>query len=407
MRVVCPDGLSPADEFYLWGLLSLTFSQPQPATDFYATPYYCLRQLGSIDPGDSKSGGKNYTLFRQAITRLSSLSYRNDHFYDPIRGEHRDVAFGFLSYSLPLDPRSGRAWRFAWDPIFFEFCQATAGALRFDLHTYRELDPATRRLYLLLKKIFWREDFSPEFDVCDLAVNVLGFSPTHEVSELKRKLTRCSDVLLEQKFLRLPEGVHSSKDLFVKRAKGVYGIRFHRGPHFQDAVSSTANRAVDSPLYEPLASIGLDDRTIGRILGGYDARLIAECADMTIAAKERFGEAFFKKSPQAYFIDNLREQASRNRTAPDWWRMLRKEEERRQWQEARAGRSPEDNGEKAFDEYLRTEAKDAFERVMNRLFQDLRKGGQAEPDARDNAAHFARTHFVHRFRTEHPEWNVG
>jgi hypothetical protein len=26
--VTCPDGLSPADEFYLWGLLSLAFSQP-------------------------------------------------------------------------------------------------------------------------------------------------------------------------------------------------------------------------------------------------------------------------------------------------------------------------------------------------------------------------------------------
>ena len=28
MRVACPEGLSPTDEFYLWGLLSLTFSQP-------------------------------------------------------------------------------------------------------------------------------------------------------------------------------------------------------------------------------------------------------------------------------------------------------------------------------------------------------------------------------------------
>ncbi|MGD0896628.1 MAG: hypothetical protein ABR915_02250 [Thermoguttaceae bacterium] len=41
----------------------------------------------------------------------------HDHFYDPIRGEHRDVGFGFFSYSLPLDPRSSRAWRFAWAPV--------------------------------------------------------------------------------------------------------------------------------------------------------------------------------------------------------------------------------------------------------------------------------------------------
>ncbi len=105
VRVACPDGLSPTDEFYLWGLLSLTFSQPRPSADFYATPYYCLRQLGYIGPREAKTGGKNYVLFRSAISRLSTVSYRNDHFYDPLRGEHRDVGFGFLSYSLPLDPR--------------------------------------------------------------------------------------------------------------------------------------------------------------------------------------------------------------------------------------------------------------------------------------------------------------
>ena len=43
-RIACPDGLSPTDEFYLWGLLSLTFSRPLPSPDFYATPYYCLRR---------------------------------------------------------------------------------------------------------------------------------------------------------------------------------------------------------------------------------------------------------------------------------------------------------------------------------------------------------------------------
>ena len=128
VHIACPDGLSPSDEFYLWGLLSLTFSQAKPTPDFFATPYYCLRHLECIDP-EGHSGGKNYALFRSAISRLSTVSYRNDHFYDPIRGEHRSVGFGFLSYSLPLDPASSRAWRIAWDPIFFEFCAAAAGAL--------------------------------------------------------------------------------------------------------------------------------------------------------------------------------------------------------------------------------------------------------------------------------------
>jgi hypothetical protein len=214
VRVACPDGLSPSDEFYLWGLLSLTFSQPQPTHDFYATPYYCLRHLECIDP-EMNRGGKNFSLFRSSVSRLSTVSYRNDRFYDPIRGEHRDVGFGFLSYSLPLDPKSSRAWRIAWDPTFFEFCQAAAGALRFDFQTYRSLDPACRRLYLLFKKIFWRSEYSPAFDMRDLAVNVLGFSVSHECWKLKQKLLRCIEVLLDQRIitrhLRQASGVRKGR----------------------------------------------------------------------------------------------------------------------------------------------------------------------------------------------------
>ena len=63
---------------------------------------------------------------------------------------------------------------------------------------------------------------------------------------------------------------------------------------------------------------------------------------MTLAAKERNGETFFKTSPQAYFVDNLKEQAAGRRTPPDWWRNLRKEEERRRWQADRDEREASD-----------------------------------------------------------------
>jgi len=407
VRVACPDGLSPTDEFYLWGLLSLTFSQPNPSADFFATPYYCLRHLGCIDPTGEKTGGKNYAMFRAAIRRLAMVSYRNDHFYDPLRGEHRDVGFGFLSYSLPLDPASSRAWRFAWDPIFFEFCQAASGSLRFDLPTYRALDPASRRLYLLLKKIFWRNDVSPEFDLHDLAVHVIGFAASQEPRHLKRKVLHCVERFLEAGIIRLPTGVFDPDDLFTRRAKGRYSIRFYRGLHMSNTTSNGASPPVDSPLWEVLHAIGLDDAMIGRILKTYDSKLIADCADMTLAAKERLGEGFFTKSPQAYFIDNLREQAAGKRTSPDWWRELRKEEERRRWQADRDERDAHADQafESAFDAYLKTEAREAFDRVMNRIFQDLKVDGQSESEARTNAEYLTRTHLIRRFRAEHPEWN--
>src|SRR5262245_1095395 len=42
VRVICPLGLFPGDEFYLWGLLALTLSQVKPGSEFHATPHYCL-----------------------------------------------------------------------------------------------------------------------------------------------------------------------------------------------------------------------------------------------------------------------------------------------------------------------------------------------------------------------------
>lgn len=405
VRIACPDGLSPTDELYLWGLLSLTFSQPNPTHDFYATPYYCLRELGCITPGAAKYGRKQFDLFRASVSRLSTVSYRNDRFYDPVRREHRDVGFGFLSYSLPIDPQSSRAWRFAWDPIFFEVCSAAAGALRFDFETYRSLDPASRRLYLLLKKVFWRSTVSPEFNLRDLAVHTLGFAATVQVWDLKVKLVRCMNALLAHGIIRLPEGVAEPAALIGKRAKGEYSVRFHRGPHFDRAAPVASLSITESPLYEPLSTIGLDDAAIRRVVKTYDAKLVAEIADMTLAAKEKFGESFFKVSPAAYFIDNVKAQAGRTRTPPDWWRELRKEEERRKWKDERQERGEDAPFDQAFNTYLETEAREAFDRIMDRIFQDLRSGGQSDDDARENARHFARTHLVQRFRSEHPEWN--
>ena len=403
VRVTCPDGLSPADEFYLWGLLSLTFSQPHPTADFYATPYYCLRRLGLIDASTNR-GRKNYDLFRNAICRLSTVSYRNDHFYDPIRGEHRDVGFGFLSYSLPLDPGSSRAWRFAWDPIFFEFCSALRGALLFDFRTYRRLDEASRRLYLLLRKIFWRNEASPAFELRDIAVHTIGFSATHETYELKRKLWSCIQRLAKEGVVRLAASPTGVRGFCTKVAKGRYVVQFHRGPHFEGATpDAPVLDPADSALYEPLAIIGFDPPAIRRILAAYDPRLVAECADMTLAARERFGPQFFKKSPQAYFTDNLQKQSRRERTPPDWWRALRAEEERRRRESASDDEPAGHGSDDRFRQYLETEARETFEQVMSSIFRDFKAAGQSDPAAKQSARRLAEIHLRNRFFKEHPE----
>lgn len=406
VEVTCPFGLSATDEFYLWGLLALTFSQPEPSINFYATPHYCLRKLACIDQ-HGKRGGRQYQRFTEAIERLSSVNYKNDNFYDPIRSEHRRVSFGFLSYSLPIDPDSSRAWRIAWDPIFFELCQAGSSHFWFDLETYRALDPASRRLFLLLKKIFTRRASSPKFGVSHLGVNVLGLSESIGVRNLKVKVARCVERLCEIGIVQLPQGAGQVKDLFEKRAKGQYTIRLQRGPYFEQQSARRQKLAgQDSPLWEPLDAIGFDKYAIRRILGQFKRHLIQEWSDITLAAIERRGMDFFKRSPQAFFMDNIKKAAEGTRTPPDWWRELVKQEEQARNpkqssdKRERDRRADETESDGKFESYLTGEGREVFDRVCVEMISQFLAAGQPAELAKTNAKRFARQHLRKRFDQE-------
>jgi hypothetical protein len=318
-RVTCPAGLLPNDEFYLWGLLALTLDQPEPDCEFHATPHYCLRQLGLIDQRQRR-GGRQYRQFAEAIERLSQVSYQCDAFYDPIRREHRRVGFHFLSYSLPLDDQSGRAWRFVWDPIFLELVRPVGGHLPFDLPTYRQLDPATRRLFLLLTKIFRRRPSTQKFDVQQLCVSAMGFASTVSTRDLKRKLTRCVRKLAELQIVT-PCALEPE---YGRTGVGQYTLRLHRGDYFRNTMKTgTALRNSESPLADPLRAIGFEESTIRRLLRDYSTPVLREWADITLAAIER---KIIRKTPMAYFVDNVKYAAAGSRTPPDWWHDVRRQE---------------------------------------------------------------------------------
>lgn len=334
VRVSCPAGLSAEDEFYLWGLLALTLAQPEPSSDFYATRHYCLRHLGKIDTA-GRRGGRQYQQLATAIERLSQVSYRNDAFYDPLRGEHRRVSFGFFSYSLPLDPQSSRAWRIAWDPIFFEFCKVARSVLTFDFETYRRLDAASRRLFLLLHKLFWRYQRTPTIDVRQLGVNVLGFSPTLTPSQLMARIAHCADQLVRLRVVK----PRTSK-WFHKHATGHYTVRFSKGDYFDvKRARPSVSNVRDLPLFDPLHSIGFAEAEIRQILSRFDRHLVEQWTDVTLAAMEHKGDRFFRKNPQAYFLHNVQIGAQGRRTPPDWWLTLRSTEQRSQ--DKFGARSPE------------------------------------------------------------------
>lgn len=323
VRVLCPLGLSAQDEFFLWGLLALTFQSVRPETEFHATPHYCLRHLGLIDAG-SRRGGRQYQRFQEAIERLSAVRYCCDRFYDPVRAEHRKVSFGLLSYSLPLDSNSNRAWRICWDALFFEFAQAKGGALCFDLELYRRLSPAARRLLLFVSKVFARCLTTPKLMLEQLSVDVLGLAESLPVKHQLAKLRHACAELARHRVFPAEEPA-----TIRKLRPGRYDVVLHRGTYFSRQ-SRTRKPLNDSPLVELLRTIGVDDRAIGSIFREFPEQAVREWADITLAAQERFGNSFFKRSPAAYFFDNLKKSVVDARTPPDWWHDVRKAEQQAQ-----------------------------------------------------------------------------
>lgn len=379
-RLWCPAGLSPSDEFFLWGLLGLTFLTGCPDGELHATPHYCLRQLGLID-SHSRRGGRQYQQFAESLERLSLVKYRNDGFFDPLRREHRRVSFGFLSYSLPLDPQSSRAWRIVWDTMFLELVRPLGGHLAFDWDVYRQLDPASRRLFLLLSKIFRRRTRSPLWNLQELAVHTLGFSANVAVRDLKVKVTRCVNRLAAQNV------VTPDAQAIQRTAPRQYRVQLRRGPYFERQRRVRQSQMPkpllkQSPFYEPLLELELDDRTIARLLADFDVRMLREWLDITLAAKERFGAKFFKRSPAAFLIDNLRHAKRGLRTPPDWWHRLKRMERK-----ASATRSPApDSGPARLGEaWLKADGPE----IIQHLTAQFLAAGQLPEKAKLNAERIA------------------
>jgi hypothetical protein len=208
--------------------------------------------------------------------------------------------------------------------------QATGGHLRFDLSIYRTLDPASRRMLLLVSKLFHRRA-TASLDLQLLAVEVLGFSPTMAIRNLKAKVGTCAR--------RLTEAAVLADWHWERTRRGNHMLVLNRAATFGRSGGRAASpQANNGSVADPLRTIGLDERTIGRLLRRYPKRLLQEWADITLAAIERHGMPFFKRSPQAYFIDNVRNAAVGRRTPPDWWHQLRRSEQQAKRQADRVER---------------------------------------------------------------------
>jgi len=153
-------------------------------------------------------------------------------------------------------------------------------------------------------------------------LDVLGFSPSLNVSDLKRKVAHCVSRLCALEIVGGEAEIN-----FQKRKKGEYVFTLMRGRYFEKRPTATpVIVGADSPLYEPLRKIGFDDAGIASLLRRHRLPLLREWTDITLAALEKNGLGFFRKSPLAYLLDNLKHASQGARTPPDWWCDMRKAE---------------------------------------------------------------------------------
>jgi hypothetical protein len=229
-------------------------------------------------------------------------------------------------------------------------CRATGGTLLFDLDIYRELSPASRRLFLKLKDRFWRSK-RVFLNVDDLTVNGLGFSAERPLFKRKFDLTNCIRELLDQGVIELGRGQSDPRELFLKRSKGCYVVVFYEGPYFRQAISKRTLRqqkaVTTDPLYEPLRTIGVDEQGIRRLFSGHSRRQLQQWIRITDAAIHEKPAGFpgFKVSPAAFLIDGIQNQ----RLPPDWIYDHEKRQRQLQWERERGGY--QDTHQKLHDQY--------------------------------------------------------
>lgn len=413
VSVYAPHGLQSNDEYVLWGLLGTCLSHKQPEPTLLATPYWIIKRL------EMSMGGFQYDQLRASLERLAAVAYQNTAFYNPVTQQHERITLHFFSSFLPTRGRGGdvdtdRAWRIEWSPMFFQMCQATGGSLLFDLDLYRELSPAARRLFLKLKDRFWRTK-RVFMNVDDLTINGLGFSADRPLKKRKYDLTGCIRELLDHRIVELGRGQSDPKDLFIKRAKGLYIVQFFEGEYFRQPLASSAasrlQKIMDDPLYEPLKAIGVDETGIRRLFKNFSRGLIQRWIHITDVAMHEKPRGFpgFRSSPAAFLMDGIQN----HRMPPDWIYAHERECKRRRWEAERTAVAAEEqqqrdryaaDREAALQAFLQTPKGQEHYTDYQPKFLELYRA--VEPDRCRETAHAAAMRKIERENFTFPDFSV-
>ena len=132
---------------------------------------------------------------------------------------------------------------------------------------------------------------------------------------------------------------------------------------------------IESPLLEPLHELGFEPADAQRLLARFETRLVREWIDITLAAKERYGMGYFKRSPAAYLRYKLNLASQGKEGPPEWWYEMRKEAELKQGRRLRKRRAAKGG------DSLARQADVSLDEVCQTVFHQLVDAGQSQSEA--------------------------
>jgi hypothetical protein len=256
----------------------------------------------------------------------------------------------------------------------------------FDLETYRSLDAASRRLFLILKKVFHRSSESPRWDLTHLAVDVLGYSPL-ERKFLKRKVKTCADRLAALGI------INPSRELFERHEKSLY-VQFHRGVYFDKEQKTPRVAPIEElPIYEQWLSIGVDLEGMQYLRRNFSMETLEQWADITLLAKERHGAKFFERSMAAYYIDNVKAAKKVGRRPPDWWHEFKKKElySVPDLEEGFHENGVDQPERREYVAWLKSDGRNLHEKTLHELLESVQVNGRLSEGQAANARQIADT----------------
>ncbi len=287
----------PLDEEVLLALIQLSKAHGFTSKRVYFNRYQLLQIL------KLPANGQNYKRIEQALNRWMGVTmYYKNAWRDRKTQSWVDESFHMLErVKIVTDERhatgSESSSYFEWnEAVFKSFQNGNVKALNYDFFLSIE-SAVAKRLYRFLDKRFHHSG-TVEFELKSLSYEHIGLSRNSPVADLKRKLSRAMDELVQKGYLAdLPK-----EERYKKDAPGLWKVVFRRAT--KGAAKQEAAEVKEKTVTELLIEFGVRAQKAEELAANFSHELIREKLAIAHWLKAK-GDAALVSNPPGFLIASL------------------------------------------------------------------------------------------------------